>query len=293
MRIGALEAGGTKMVCAIGNEKGEILERVTIPTESPDITMPRLIAFFKDKDLKAIGIGSFGPIDLNKNSITFGHILKSSKTAWQNYDLLGHFKRELKIPIGIDTDVNASALGEAVYGSTQGLSNSIYITIGTGVGVGVFLNGQLHHGMLHPEGGHILVNRKEGDTYQGKCPFHKNCLEGLACGPAIEERWGKKGIELSQKKEVWELEAYYIAQALVNYAMLLSPERIVLGGGVMHQNQLYDMVRASFKTQLNGYLSTKEIDDLNTYICAPQLGDDQGIMGCLELGMNALEQGEE
>ena len=288
MRLGALEAGGTKMVCAIGNANGEIYERISIPTETPEITVPKMIDYFKEKDIQALGIGCFGPIDLNRKSETYGYITTTPKLAWKNYNIVGAFADALDIPVGFDTDVNGSALGEATWGITKGLDNSIYITIGTGVGMGIISNGKLLHGMLHPEGGHVLLTRHPKDTYGGKCPYHSNCLEGLAAGPAIEARWGKKGIELADKKEVWELEAYYIGQALVDCIMLLSPQRIVLGGGVMHQEHMMPLVREEVKKQLNGYLVTKELEDLDSYIVLPSLNDKQGIIGALKLEVDEL-----
>ena len=254
MVLGALEAGGTKMVCAIGNEKGEILEQISIPTETPEITVPKLLSFFKGKEIEALGIGCFGPIDVDRTSETYGYITTTPKLAWQNCDIVGAFKRELGVPVGFDTDVNGSALGEYTWGIAKGLHSCIYITIGTGVGVGV----------MHPEGGHVLLNRHPEDTYEGFCPFHKNCMEGLAAGPAIEGRWGRKAVELADKAEVWEMEAYYIAQALVDYTMLVSPQRIILGGGVMHQTQLLPLVREKFKELMNDYIRTKEIADLDS-----------------------------
>ncbi len=203
MVLGALEAGGTKMVCAIGNEKGEILEQISIPTETPEITVPKLLSFFKGKEIEALGIGCFGPIDVDRTSETYGYITTTPKLAWQNCDIVGAFKRELGVPVGFDTDVNGSALGEYTWGIAKGLHSCIYITIGTGVGVGVIVDGNLIHGMMHPEGGHVLLNRHPEDTYEGFCPFHKNCLEGMAAGPAIEARWGKKGAELADRDEVW------------------------------------------------------------------------------------------
>ena len=290
MILGALEAGGTKMVCAIGNEKGEIMEQVSIPTETPDVTVPKLLSFFKEKKIEALGIGCFGPIDLDRNSATYGYITTTPKLAWQNYDMVGTFKKELGVPVGFDTDVNGSVLGEYTWGIAKGLHSCIYITIGTGVGVGVIVDGRLLHGMMHPEGGHILLHKLPQDTYEGFCPFHKNCMEGLAAGPAIEGRWGQKAYYLMDREEVWELEAEYIAQALVNYTMLLSPQRIILGGGVMHQTQLLALVREKFKTLLNGYIKTKEIEDLENYIVLQSLNDKQGIMGALKLGMMELER---
>lgn len=291
MLFGALEAGGTKMVLALGNENGEILEQISIPTQTPDTTIPKIIEYFKDKNIEALGIGSFGPIDLDKKSPTYGYITSTPKLAWLNYDIVGNIKKELNIPIGFDTDVNGSALGEATWGSTKNADSSIYITIGTGVGVGVYQNGGLLHGMLHPEAGHVLLSKHPEDTFEGFCPYHPNCFESLAAGPAIEKRWGKKAIDLKDNLKVWELEAYYIAQALVGYILTLSPHRIVLGGGVMHQEQLFPLIRTQVKELLNGYLNTPQLEDMDSYIVPAALNDDQGIMGCiqlakLELGMN-------
>lgn len=290
MLFGALETGGTKMVCAIGNEKGEILEQISIPTKIPELTIPELLSFYHDKKIAALGIGCFGPIDLNRNSVTYGHITTTPKTAWQYYDIVGAFENELGVPIGFDTDVNASVLGEYTWGAGRGLDSCIYITIGTGIGVGVIADGRLLHGMLHPEGGHILLRKLPEDKYEGFCPFHENCFEGLAAGPAIERRWGRKAIELDEHHKAWEMEAEYIAQALVNYTCILSPQRIILGGGVMHQTQLLPMIRDRFTKLLNGYLKTKELEDIDTFIVAQSLEDKQGILGALKLAMTELER---
>lgn len=290
MIYGALEAGGTKMVCAIGDEKGTIMERVSFPTETPEITLPKLIDYFKDKHIEALGIGCFGPIDLNRNSKSYGCITSTPKAAWRSCNIVAAFEEALGVPVGFDTDVNGSVLGEVTWGCGKGLQNVIYITIGTGVGVGVFAHGRLLHGMLHPEGGHILLPKHPDDTYKGRCPYHGDrCLEGLAAGPAVEERWGKKGTELAEKKEVWELEAYYIAVALANYIFTLSPQKIILGGGIMHQEQLMPLIRTKVLELLNGYLSTTELSDIENYIVLPSLDDNQGIMGALKLGMNEKE----
>jgi fructokinase len=289
MRLGALEAGGTKMVCAIGNENGEILERISIPTETPDITMPKLISYFADKEIEALGIGCFGPIDLNRDSDTYGYITTTPKLAWKNYNIVKTFQEALNVPVGFDTDVNGSALGEATWGITKGLENSMYITIGTGIGTGIITNGKLLHGMLHPEGGHLLLSRHPKDSFEGTCPYHKTCLEGLASGPAIEARWGEKGTELAERREVWELEAYYIAQALVDYVMVISPQRIVIGGGVMHQEHLMPLIREEVKRQLAGYIDTKELLNMDQYVVLPSLNDNQGIMGALKLGLNEYQ----
>ena len=289
MVLGALEAGGTKMVCAIGNEYGEISEQISIPTETPEITIPKLISFYQDKGISALGIGCFGPIELNRNAAAYGYITTTPKLAWQQYDIVGAFKRALGVPVGFDTDVNASALGEHTWGIGKGLDSCIYITIGTGIGVGVIADGRLLHGMLHPEGGHILLHKLPEDTYKGFCPFHENCFEGLAAGPAVEGRWGRKAINLAEDRKVWEMEAEYIAQALVNYTCILSPQRIILGGGIMHQTQLLPMIRERFAQLLNGYLKTKELEDLDSFIVLQSLHDKQGIMGALKLGMMEID----
>lgn len=290
MRIGALEAGGTKMVCAVGDENGNIFEQISIPTVTPDETLPKIIDYFKDKNISALGIGCFGPIDLNKNSDTYGFITTTPKLAWRNCDIVGRLKEALNIPIGFDTDVNGSLLGEATWGAAKDKNCAIYITVGTGVGVGVMVDGKLLHGMLHPEAGHMLMTMHPEDKYSGKCPYHKTCLEGLAAGPAIEERWGKKGIELSSDKKVWELEAYYIAQAIYNYILVLSPQIIILGGGVMHQEVLFPLIRKEIQRLNKDYLLTKELADLDNYIVSASLNDDQGIMGAIKLGLNALSE---
>lgn len=289
MRFGALEAGGTKMVCAVGDETGKILDRVSIPTETPEKTMPELLEYFQDKEIGALGIGCFGPVDLDPLSETYGCITTTPKLAWVNYDICGFFRKNLQVPVGFDTDVNGSMLGEATWGCAKGLDTAVYITVGTGVGVGVLAGGKLLHGMQHPEGGHILLPRRADDSYEGKCPYHGACLEGLAAGPAIEARWGKKAAELAERPEVWELEAYYLAYAVTNYIMILSPQKIILGGGVMHQEQLMQKVRANVKEMLGGYIRTKELEDMDSYIVLPSLHDDQGILGALKLGISARE----
>lgn len=283
MKFGALEAGGTKMVCAIGLEDGTILEQVSIPTRTPEETIPDIIAYFKDKDIVSLGIGSFGPVDVNKGSSTYGHILDTPKLAWKGYDLVGNIKNALNIPIELDTDVNGSCLGEMTFGCARSLNNVIYITIGTGVGVGIGIDGKLVHGMLHPEAGHILLRKHPDDTFEGWCPYHGTCLEGMAAGPAIEKRWGKKAVELTDRDEVWEIESYYIAQALVDYIMTISPQKIIFGGGVMHQEQLFPKIRKKTLEMINGYINTKELQDIGNYIVPASLNDNQGIMGAIQL----------
>ena len=290
MLFGALEAGGTKMVCAIGNENGEILEQKSIPTTSPEETMPAILEYFKDKEIASIGIACFGPIDLNKNSETYGYITSTPKIPWRNYNIVGAVKDALKIPVGFDTDVNGSLLGEVTWGCAKGLTDAVYFTIGTGVGAGIMTNGKMLHGMLHPEAGHVKMVPRSGDTYKGKCPYHGTCFEGMAAGPAIEERWGAKAVQLADREEVWDLESYYIAQALMGIVLTLSPQKIILGGGVMHQKQLFSMIREKMLKELNGYIQAKELADIDNYIVPASLNDDQGIMGCIKLAMNSLEE---
>ncbi|MCR4654834.1 MAG: ROK family protein [Lachnospiraceae bacterium] len=291
MLYGALEAGGTKMVCALGDENGKILEQTSIKTTVPQETLPQIAEYFKDKDIKALGIACFGPIDLNRDSKTYGYITSTPKTPWINCDIVGYLKKELNVPIGFDTDVNGSLLGEVTYGDSKGLSDVVYFTIGTGIGAGIMSNGKLLHGMLHPEAGHMIMARVEGDDYKGHCPFHESCFEGMASGPAIEERWGRKAIDLSDTDEVWELEAEYISQALMNIVCVLSPKRIILGGGVMHQMQIFELVRKKLKEKLNDYIKAKELYDLESYIVPASLHDDQGIMGCIKLAIDSVGNG--
>ena len=289
--FGALEAGGTKMVCAVGTAQGKILERISLPTRSPEATMPELLGFFQGKGLAAVGIGSFGPVDLDKNSPTYGSILATPKLSWRNFPIVQEFQKALQIPVGFDTDVNAAALGEATWGCTQDVRTSIYITVGTGVGMGVIVDGKPYHGMIHPEAGHIYMNRHPNDPMErGVCPYHANCLEGLASGPSIEKRWGKKAQELAGRPEVWELEAYYLGQAICDYILVLSPEKIILGGGVTHQEHMLPLVRKEVQSQLGGYLQGKGLDHLDSYIVPISLGDNQGVMGSVKLAMDAYRE---
>ncbi len=221
---------------------------------------------WKGQSVEALGIGCFGPVDLDPASGTYGFITTTPKLAWRNCDICGYFRERLKVPVGFDTDVNGSMLGEATWGCARGLDTAIYITVGTGVGVGVLAGGRLLHGMQHPEGGHILLPRRADDAYEGKCPYHKTCMEGLAAGPAIEARWGKKAAELSDRPEVWELEAHYLAYAITNYMMILSPQKIILGGGVMHQEQLMPLIRKKVTDMLGGYIQTEALSDMDSYI---------------------------
>ncbi len=287
MRIGALEAGGTKMVCAVGNEKGEIFEQTSIPTGTPQDTVPALVNYFKEREVEALGIGCFGPVCLDRTSEKYGYITSTPKLAWRDYDIAGVMKEQLGCPVGFDTDVNGSVLGEVTFGCAKGLRNVLYLTVGTGIGAGIWSEGRLLHGNLHPEAGHIMMRRHEADCYAGRCPYHKDCLEGLAAGPAVEERWGAKAVSLADRKEVWEMEAFYLAQALCNYIMILAPEKIILGGGIMHQEQLFPLIREKTAEFLAGYIDTAQTHDMENYIVPASLKDNQGIMGCLELGRRA------
>lgn len=287
MILGALEAGGTKMVCAIGEENGTVLDRISLPTTTPEETMPKIVDYFNEKNIAALGIGCFGPIDLQRESVTYGYITSTPKLAWRNYDIVGNLKRALQVPIGFDTDVNASLLGEVTWGIAKGLKNAMYITIGTGIGAGIMVEGKLLHGNLHPEAGHIPMRPHESDVqrgFHGVCPYHTNCFEGLATGPSIEKRWGKKGASLADEQKVWELEAHYIAEALYTYILTLAPQIIILGGGVMHQKQLFSMIRENVAKLNAGYICTKELNDLEHYIVPCSLQDNQGVMGAMKLG---------
>jgi len=285
--FGAIEAGGTKFVCAVGDEKGTIIERISVPTTVPEETMAAVIAFFEKHQLDAIGIGSFGPIDINEESSTYGMITSTPKLPWRNFQFVQAMKDAFSVPIGFNTDVNAAALGESVHGAAKGLDSCLYITVGTGVGAGAVVQGELLQGLSHPEMGHILVRRHPDDHYQGKCHYHGDCLEGLTAGPAIEERWGAKGIDLVDRPEVWELTGYYIAQALMQYILILSPKKIILGGGVMHQQQVFDSVYKHLPELLGGYA---ELPELSEYIVSPGLGDDAGITGSLLLAYRAFKR---
>lgn len=291
MRIGAIEAGGTKFVCGIGNEKGEIEQRVSFPTREPEATMKDVIDYFRDKQVEAIGIGTFGPIGLDPTRSDFGCVTTTPKPGWSGYPLLHAVKDHFGVPTGWDTDVNAAAVGEAEWGAAQGLDSCVYYTIGTGVGVGVVASGQPVHGLVHPEGGHVLIRRHPADAFAGACPYHGDCLEGMAAGPAIERRWNKKGSELPPEHEAWNIEAYYIGQAIAGTILLLSPKKIILGGGVMHQRQLFPLIREEVRRSLNGYVNASAIlEEIDQYIVPPGLGDNAGLCGALALGLAAARK---
>lgn len=288
MLFGALEAGGTKMVCAVGDENLKIIDKTVISTTNPEETISQICSYFRNKNIAALGVGAFGPVNLDPKSDRYGCILDSTKLAWRHYPLRNKLMNSLQVPIGLDTDVNAACLGEVTAGNGRGHDPVIYITVGTGVGVGIYVNQGLLHGMLHPEGGHIILKRHPEDNYSGNCHYHKDCIEDLAAGPSIEKRWGKKADQLTDREEVWELESYYIAQALVDFIMLLSPEKIILGGGVMKQSQLFPLIREKVIQLAGGYIRTNSMENIESYIVSAGLGGDQGIVGCLQLAKSAV-----
>ncbi len=289
-RIGALEAGGTKMVMAVGDEEGNILERDSIPTTAPEECVPKMVAWFADHKVDTLGIGAFGPTCVDPANEKYGSILETPKTAWKYYPFRNAFVDGLHIPVGYDTDVNVACLGEATYGAAKGLGYVVYVTIGTGIGAGVMVEGKLMHGMMHPEAGHILIRRDPEDKAPSSCPYHDDCFEGLAAGPAIEKHWGKPAKELLDDPRVWDLESFYLAEGVATYIVCYSPKKIILGGGVMHQEQLFPLVRSKVAHLLNGYIVTPEMQDLDSYIVPAGCDGDQGILGCIELGKRALEE---
>lgn len=290
MRIGAMEAGGTKFVCGIGNEDGIVEDRISFPTGQPEGTLSRAISYFQDHAVEAIGIGSFGPIDLKLDSPTYGYVTSTPKHGWSQINVLGNMKSHMDIPYGWDTDVNAAALGEVTWGAAKGLNSCAYYTVGTGLGIGLYSEGRLVHGLVHPEGGHVPVKRHPEDGFGGTCPYHGDCLEGLAAGPALEARWGLKGHLLPADHPAWKIEAYYIAQSITGLILTNSPEKIILGGGVMQQAQLYPLIREEVKRNLNGYVLADEIvHDIENYIVAPILGTQSGLCGALALGIRAWQ----
>lgn len=285
MILGAIEAGGTKFICAVSDENLKIKERISIPTTTPEETLAAVFNFFDTYKLDAIGIGSFGPIDVNPLSETYGSITSTPKPGWKNFPFLEKMKERYEIPYGWTTDVNAAAYGEIKKGAAVGKNSCIYITVGTGIGAGIVVDSKVIHGFGHPEAGHILVKRDERDSYEGTCPYHKDCLEGVAAGPAIGKRFGINAPELPENHVAWEIEAYYLAQALVNYTLVLSPERIIFGGGVMKQTQLYPLIYREFTKLMNEYVSTPVLEE---YIVPCALGDNAGIIGCLLLAQDAI-----
>lgn len=284
--FGAVEVGGTKILCAVGTGP-EDLKQIRFPTTAPTETIEQVVAFFRaqPEPVKAVGIGSFGPVDLNPASPQFGWITGTPKPGWSNTDLGGAIRRALGVPVGFDTDVNAAALGEHRWGAAAGLETFIYLTVGTGIGGGGLVGGRLMHGLLHPEMGHVRIPHDwTADPFEGSCPFHGDCLEGLASGVAMAQRWGRPGAELPPDHPGWDLEVGYLAHALVNYICVLSPERIILGGGVMQQAHLFPRIRSKVTALLNGYVQAEAVlKRMEEYIVPPGLGDRAGVLGALAL----------
>lgn len=278
MKIGAVEGGGTKFVCSIGTPDGRILDSITIPTTMPEQTLGHVMQYLSQHDIEAVGFGSFGPVEIDPRKPLYGHMLDTPKPHWSGFPMLAYLQTQLTVPIALTTDVNSAALGEVTWGAAAGLDNCLYVTVGTGVGAGAIVGGQILHGFMHPEMGHLLIRRHPDDAYAGICPFHQDCLEGLASGPAIEARYGVKAHRLEQDHPVWDYIAYYIAQAIVNIAFVLAPKKVVLGGGVMKQVHLLTRIRQQAKRLMSGYMHT---DD--QWIVTPKLGDYSAIKGALAL----------
>ena len=289
--LGALKIGDTRMVCATGYEDGTIVSRGEIPTTTPEETIPAISQWFVNKGVSAMGIGTFGPIPLDASSPDFGKITKTKNPAWQGYDLLGTLKSTLGVPCGCDTDVNAACLGEASYGCAQGLSNVVFLTIDTGVGAGVMIDGNLLHGMLHPEAGHVPVTPDPRDPLanDGACPYHGSCLEGYLALPAIAKRWdGKEPGEVADDDEAMDLLAGYLAQGLATYVLCYSPERIVIGGEVADTTPIVELARPKVSELIGNFLDTPELSDLDSYVMKSELDGDATIKGCLALANRVL-----
>jgi len=288
--FGGIEAGGTKFICAIASSPEDIRDRIAFPTTTPEDTIERAVHFFqrgeeKHGRLSAIGIASFGPVDPNPVSETFGFITSTPKPGWSYYNFVDPIRSTFCIPVGFDTDVNGAALGEWLWGAAMELDTFIYMTIGTGIGGGAMVNGELLHGMLHPEMGHIRIPHDfNADPFPGICPFHGDCLEGMASGPALEKRYGICPENIPTDHPAWELEAHYLALGLVNLICILSPQRILLGGGVMKQAHLFPIIRHKVREYLNEYVHAPEIlIEIDRYILPPALGDQAGVLGSIAL----------
>jgi len=292
MLYGTLEAGGTKMVLSLGNENNELLEQATLPTEAPEKTLPAMIRWYKERNVDALGIGTFGPVDLNPASPTYGWITSTPKPGWGNTPLLPRMQEALGVPAEIDTDVNAAALAEWQLGAARGLNSCMYVTIGTGVGAGLVIEGKMVHGLIHPELGHMLLRQEANDpSPEGVCPYHRGCIEGLCSGPAMEKRWGRKAFDLPKDHEAWELEAAYLAQMCMNAICAFSPEKIILGGGVMQQKHLFPRIRKKTAALLNGYVQAEPVlNGMENFITEPGLGTRSGALGALLLARKALEK---
>lgn len=293
---GGIEAGGTKFVCVVGSGPDDIRAEQRIATTTPDETLAAVRRFFADArevhgPIAALGIGSFGPVDLRRGSPRYGWITSTPKPGWADTDLVGPLREAVGVPVAFDTDVNAAAVGEWRWGAAQGLSSLLYLTVGTGIGGGALIDGRPVHGLVHPEMGHVRVPHDRAvDPYAGGCPFHGDCLEGLASGPAIQARWGTPAESLPPDHPAWALEARYLALALHDYACTLSPERIVIGGGVGSTPHLLPRVRRELATLVNGYIQAPALTGgLDGYVVPPALGSRSGVLGALALAERALD----
>ncbi|MGD0877451.1 MAG: ROK family protein [Anaerolineales bacterium] len=287
---GGMEGGGTKFVCAVGTGPDEIIAETRFPTTTPDETLEQAIAFFKKYSLAGIGLAPFGPLDLNPASTGYGSITATPKPGWSNANILGTFRKQFDLPMAFDLDVNAAAFGEFTWvPENLGLKSLVYFTIGTGIGAGILIDGKVVHGLTHPEAGHVqLRHDRQKDPFAGVCPFHGDCFEGLANGPAIAKRWGQPAQSLPANHPAWELEATYIADALSATIYLVSPQRIVLGGGVMDQSQLFPLIRQKVRENLNGYIASPVITaGMDGYIVAPGLGKRSGILGAMAMAISS------
>jgi fructokinase len=295
--FGAVEAGGTKFVVAIGNDRGELLAQERFPTADPPSTLANMHAFLRRQSrafgtLAAIGLASFGPVELDETSARHGFIGRTPKAGWSGTDMAGSLAREFSCPIGFNTDVNAAALAEHRWGAGREVGNLVYLTIGTGIGGGVIVDGVPLHGLMHPEIGHIHPRRHALDgEFPGVCSFHGDCLEGLASGPAIVARSGALLQQLDAAHPQWQIEADYLGQLCAQLVLTVSPRRIVMGGGVMSQARLLPLIRLRLLHWLGGYIDRGEIlTDSDRYVVAPELGDNAGVLGALVLAINAAER---
>lgn len=276
MYYGSIELGGTKIRSAIFDDDGNLKAEDRIKTSNPDENMKEVVEFFSEYKIKSIGIGAFGPIDVDKDSDTYGYVLSTPKKLWKNFNLLASLKESLDIPMGLTTDVGASGLGEYHLGAAKDKANSLYLTIGTGIGGSYIQNGKLLEGFSHPEMGHIEISKDSDDSFEGVCDYHKSCFEGLCSGPAIEKRAGKKGEDLSISDPAIEISASYIAKALYTYTLVLRPHIIIIGGGVANKEGMIEKIREEFDKIKGDYLPIPSSEE---YIVFPELGNEAGLIG--------------
>lgn len=273
MLLGSIEAGGTKFVCAVGNENYQVEDQVTFPTTSPEETMNKAVNYFKKFKIDAISIASFGPIEIRKTALDYGYITTTPKKGWKNTNIIGMLNKQINVPTFFTTDVNSSAYGEYIMSilSNSDISSLVYYTIGTGVGGGAIINGQFVGSLGHSEMGHVFIKRHPKDLdFAGICPFHSDCLEGLVSGPTFEVRTGKKGADVPLTDYVWNIMSYYVAQAALQTTLILRPDKIVFGGGVTNEVFL-QKVRKDFAKLLNGYI---QVPELSKYITMPEISDN-------------------